>query len=415
MSPTTATATRMKPISSTERIQILDILRGFAVLGILAVNIGGFAAPSFYPGYVPPPMPWYDQAAHAFVQLFAEGKFYTIFSFLFGLGFAVQLQRAEAKGKDIRSFYPRRLLVLFAIGVLHSILLWSGDILRMYALWGFALLAFRRRSNRTLLIAAGLLFVLSFAALGLLGGQSGVNTGSPGGAEMQLADLARAAYTSSSIGDYFTFQLIASLVVFVFIALSQGPSVLALFLIGLLAGRSRIFERLDEHRALARRVAAVAFPVGLLANVLFVFTDGWTSAFGLTVGAPTLAAAYVAGLSLLSLRPAGARALAPMASVGRMALTNYVLQSLVCALLFYGIGFGLYEQVGAAGLLGITVAIYALQLPLSAWWLGRYRFGPLEWVWRTLTYGERPPMRVTPRSGDDPEPASPGHLLGSGQ
>lgn len=311
MSPTTATATRMKPISSTERIQILDILRGFAVLGILAVNIGGFAAPSFYPGYVPPPMPWYDQAAHAFVQLFAEGKFYTIFSFLFGLGFAVQLQRAEAKGKDIRSFYPRRLLVLFAIGVLHSILLWSGDILRMYALWGFALLAFRRRSNRTLLIAAGLLFVLSFAALGLLGGQSGVNTGSPGGAEMQLADLARAraAYTSSSIGDYFTFQLIASLVVFVFIALSQGPSVLALFLIGLLAGRSRIFERLDEHRALARRVAAVAFPVGLLANVLFVFTDGWTSAFGLTVGAPTLAAAYVAGLSLLSLRPAGARAL----------------------------------------------------------------------------------------------------------
>ena len=126
----TKTSTAMAPIRSAERIQILDILRGFAIFGILAVNIAGFASPVSIPGYVSPEsLPWYDELATTLVTFFCEFKFYTIFSFLFGLGFSVQLARAEAKGKDIKSFYPRRLWVLFFFGVLHAVLFWLGDIL----------------------------------------------------------------------------------------------------------------------------------------------------------------------------------------------------------------------------------------------------------------------------------------------
>jgi len=164
----------LRPVDRTERIQILDILRGFAVFGILAINIGGFASPAFYPGYLPPEyLPWYDQLAEMLMLFFAEGKFYTIFSFLFGLGFSVQLARAEAKGRDVRSFYPRRLWVLLGLGLLHTVLFWIGDILRHYALLGFALLAFRNRSNRTLAIWSGIFFALSFVILVLIGGPTG--------------------------------------------------------------------------------------------------------------------------------------------------------------------------------------------------------------------------------------------------
>ena len=210
----------MRPVPQSERIHFLDILRGFAIFGILAVNLAGFASPAFLPGYAPPDsMPWYDELAQTLVLFFAEGKFYTIFAFLFGLGFAVQLARAEAKGKDIRSFYPRRLLVLFGFGVLHSILFWTGDILRLYAVLGFPLLAFRKRANRTLLIWAGALFTLSFVILGLLGAPGGKEEAIPG---FDLVGMARAAYTSASYLAVLGFQTLASPLSFLVLAPDPG-------------------------------------------------------------------------------------------------------------------------------------------------------------------------------------------------
>ncbi|MFZ6026813.1 MAG: DUF418 domain-containing protein [Chloroflexota bacterium] len=385
---TTSPTATMLPVQQAERIQILDILRGFAVFGILAVNIAGFATPAFLPGYVQPiTTPWYDHLAEALVQFFCEGKFYTIFSFLFGLGFSVQLARSEAKGKDIRSFYPRRLWVLLGLGILHAIFLWLGDILRLYALLGFALLAFRTRRDRTLLIWAAILFVLSFVLVAFSSDDSAI----PG---FDMIGMTRQVYTSPSYLNVLIFQFFGSIASFIFIALSQGPSVMALFLLGLLAGRIKFFEQLEENRPRLQRILVVGLIVGLLGNAVYLFTENiWLGSLGLTVGAPALAATYISGLSLLSLRPTGSKMIAPLANVGRMALSNYVLQSVVCAFMFGGFGFGLYEKVGAAGLLGITFAVYLLQIPLSAWWLGRFRFGPLEWVWRSLTYGQRQPMR----------------------
>jgi len=378
------------PVSQAERIHILDILRGFAVFGILAVNIGGFATPVFFPGYVSPELAWYDELAEIAVLFFAEGKFYTIFSFLFGLGFSVQMARAEAKGRDVRLFYPRRLWALFALGILHAAIFWIGDILRLYALLGFALLAFRKSSNRTLLIWAGIFFFIGFLLLVSIGGPYGGEEGIPG---MDVVAMARQAYNSASFLSVVVFQFFAAFISFLVIAFTQGGTVMALFLMGLLAGRMKLFEQLGEHRTFFTRVIPLGLLAGLAFNLLFVLTeDPWLASLGFTIGAPTLATVYVSGLSLLSLKESGARLLAPISKVGRMALTNYVLQSVICSFLFSGYGFGLYEKVGAATLWGITLVIYLCQIPFSGWWLSRFQFGPLEWLWRSLTYGERQPF-----------------------
>ncbi len=384
----------VQPVSQAERIHILDILRGFAVFGILAVNIGGFAAPVFFPGYVPPELTWYNELAETLMLFFAEGKFYTIFSFLFGLGFSVQMARAEAKGRDVRSFYPRRLWVLFALGILHAVVFWIGDILRLYALLGFALLAFRKRSNKTLLIWAGIFFAVGFLLLVFIGGPHGGGEGMPG---MDIVAMARQAYNGDSFLSVVIFQFFSAFISFMIIFFTQGGTVMALFLLGLLAGRMKFFERLGEHRAFFAKVILLGLLLGLVFNALFVFVEEpWLASLGFTIGAPAFAAVYVSGLSLLSLKEGGAKMLAPIGKVGRMALTNYVLQSVVCSLLFNGYGFGFYEKIGAAGLWGITFAIYLCQIPLSGWWLSRFQFGPLEWLWRSLTYKEWQPFLIRP-------------------
>ncbi len=382
----------LRPLEKNERIQILDILRGFAIFGILAVNIAGFASPAFYPGYVPPEtLPWYDEIAETLMLFFAEGKFYTIFSFLFGLGFSVQLARAEAKGRDVHSFYPRRLWILLGLGLLHTLLFWIGDILRLYALLGFALLAFRNRANRTLVIWAGIFFVLGFVILALIGGPTG--GGDVEGMPMDVVAMARQAYTSDSFFTVVIFQVFSGVISFIIIALAQGASVMALFLLGLLVGRMKFFAQLPEKRDTLKKVALSGLVLGLIFNVLFVFSETtWLAALGFSIGAPALAATYISGLALLSLKERGAKLLTPIGKVGRMALSNYVLQSVLCSLIFNGYGLGLFEKVGAAGLWGITFAIYLVQIPLSNWWLSRFQFGPLEWLWRSLTYGQRQPF-----------------------
>ena len=379
----------LAPISSKERLQILDILRGFAIFGILAVNIGGFAAPVFFPGYLVPDRSTFDELAQRLMLFFAEGKFYTIFSFLFGLGFSVQLGRAENKGRDIKSFYPRRLWVLFGFGILHAIFFWYGDILRLYALLGFALLAFRSRSNRTLLIWSGIFYAAAFIILALVGGPF-ANEPIPG---FDVVTMARQAYQGSSFLNVLVFQVFTFPVTFGVIALVQGLSVMSLFLLGPFAGRIHFFEHLQENRVWLVRAVVVGLIVGVPANTLFMLTENPISAsFGFTIGAPAFAAMYISLIGLFSLTEFGQKILAPLSYVGRMALTNYILQSVVCSLLFFGYGFGLYEQIGAAGLWGITFLIYLVQIPLSMAWLSRFHFGPLEWVWRTLTYRQRQPF-----------------------
>lgn len=393
-------ATPSEPLPSTERIILLDIWRGFAIFGILVVNMAIFMAPDFLPSHVPQLLPWYDQLAKFLVKFFAQGKFFTIFSFLFGLGFGLQLTRAEATGNDIRSLYPRRLLGLLGFGVMHYLLFWEGDILRLYTILGFALLAFRHRSNRAVLTAAVTCFILSVLlttiVLSVLS-TPGAPTSTTG---IDFVAEARAAYTSPSYLAVLAYRTRIFFYDFAYLALIQGLSVLALFLLGLYAGRQHLLDHLPEQYRQLQHILVAGLFLGLLSDLVYVVSKNpGLAGLGYVLAGMSLAAVYLSAIAMLSLDEAWKRRLVPLACVGRMALTNYVLQSVVCSTIFYGYGFGLYGKLKPAAGLLLSVLIFSFQIPLSVWWLKRFQYGPLEWLWRGLTYGKLPAVGGKMRDG----------------
>lgn len=356
--------------------------------------MASFRSPAFIPGYVPSPGTSLDETVAFLIKFLAEAKFYSLFSFLFGLGFYVQMSRAEAKGRSLLSFYPRRLLVLLLFGMLHSLFLWDGDVLRLYAVTGFVLLPYGNRPLRTLLVTSAVLFIISAVLLALPFDRWAISYSG-----IDFVAQARAAYTSNrySVVLAHRFWQFPDSVVYLFY--QQGPSVLALFLLGLWAGRQRIFENLSAHRSMLRRSFWIGLAIGLVGNLAFATThDLLLSSVAVTVGAPALSFCYASGLLLLAHHSRWQARVAPLASVGRMALSNYILQSIVCTSLFYGYGLGLYDKIGAFGGLMLTFAIFFIQIPVRAWWLHRFNFGPLEWLWRSATYGRWQPLRRRARN-----------------
>ncbi len=410
-------ATIDQPISAGERLQIVDILRGFALLGILLVNMAIFKAPF---GFGEPAMldelPLLDRLAQQAITLFAEGKFFTLFSLLFGFGFAIQMLRAEQRGRPFVGRFARRLLILLVIGLIHAFLIWYGDILVSYALIGFALLLFRNARPRTLLIWAALLLLGMTVIVGGLIALLEFARAVPGVAEQmrqveqqtiaqfeqQFAEDQR-VYGSGSYAEIVAYRARFMPIVY-FSLLFQWPPVLAMFLLGLYAGKRGILHDPGAHLALLRRVRFWGLTLGLALSLLVVILQARLSLLGgamapllnFSIAGPVLSLGYAATIVLLAQRPAWLRRLTPLAPVGRMALTNYLLQSLIATTIFYGYGLGLYGRWGAATGLLLSLAIYALQIPFSNWWLSRFRFGPLEWLWRSLTYGRAQQMRLAP-------------------
>ncbi len=351
-------------VQPNERIHILDILRGFAVFGILAVNIIAFSLPNHDFSQIirsPESIKWYDQLALWFSEYFAEGKFYIIFSFLFGLGFSVQLSRAEDKGNNILSFYPLRLLILLGFGILHSIF-WWGDVLRIYALLGFVLLVFRKVSNQWLFAMAVLCLVLS-----------GIVAGFPNFFGNEISSPSNGILKSILFG-----------------LTHMGPSVMAMFFLGRIIGQLKIFENLPQYKNLLIKITIVGTitTVGLRI-ILFVFytEPGGIETLLKELSDIALSTVYVSVLSLLSLFANSAKHLNYIGNIGRMALTNYIIQTVICVS-FFRI-FNLEGKVNAAWLLLMTLVIYGLQLLYSSWWLVRFKYGPMEWLWRSLTFGKK--------------------------
>jgi uncharacterized protein len=370
-----------------DRIAALDILRGFALLGILLVNMRDFSSSAYTPGFAPQNWSALDGWIELGIEFFAETKFYLLFSALFGIGFAVQMGRAAAKREPGESaggftgFYLRRLAILAAFGFAHAILLWRGDILRLYALLGVVLLVVRHVPMRALIVAAILLMLASFVVFGELGAYKLLE-----GASEQAAMIA--LYQDSSYGDLVWYRLTTPEETLWLVI--QLPSVMAMFVIGLIIGRSGVLDDLPALYPHLRRWRWIALIIGVIGNGLYVFaaSDPWLAAFGQAVGAPALAAFYACVVIL------AAPALQPLASVGKLGLTNYVMHSLIATTLFYGYGLGLYNSAPPTLQVALAVTIYALQIVLSGWWLRRYQFGILEWVWRSLTYGRLQPLRV---------------------
>lgn len=394
------------PVQATSRIKLIDALRGFALFGILLANI------LYWSGWVlvtdterqamagPAGQIW----QYRFHHLLVDGKFYTLFSFLFGLGFAVQLDRLERRGEDGLRIYRRRVLFLLAIGLIHSLLIWDGDILTLYALLGLLLPFFRHLPDRLLLAWAGLLIFLlpitGVASFGALGWHPERSFYALSDAILAAfgwrpgADIALRMLPDASISDVVLWNFSGT-------PFSWGlrietwriPKVLGIMLLGLWAGR-RIWARglLDDCRLL-RRVLAGGLLIGLPANLAYAaFPDQDQSSLASMVGTVPLALAYAAAFALAW--PRAQRVLGLLAAPGRMALSNYLLTSILGAVIFYGVGFGLIGTLSPMEFYGVAVAMFTVQTIASHWWLSRHSQGPAEFVWRRLTYAgsvNRPP------------------------
>jgi uncharacterized protein len=391
----------LAPTQAGERFEILDVVRGLALFGIVTANMALYSLYAELPDAAIRALPTHasDRALDFLELLLIEGKFYTIFSVLFGLGFAVLLSRASARKLVFHRFYLRRAFFLFAIGVAHAVLLWHCDILEAYAFCGVLLLPAVAVRNRSLL-ALALLALLAPVAIQLAGG---IPTGALHDAQQALFDRFGFSRNSrveiwahGSVGDVVRLNL-STIPAQVSFLLRSGMifKIYGCFLLGLYLGRNELHTKLQSMRPVLTRLAIGGLAVGLPLNAVYAATfesGSWTETLSGTFGILPLSAAYVALCCLAWLGGRGRDRLRHFAPVGRMALTNYVGQSLVCTLVFFGTGLGLGGTMGPTLYLPIGFGVYAFQVLASRLWLDRFRFGPLEWLWRMLTYGEWLPL-----------------------
>lgn len=402
------------PVKPGERIETLDMLRGFALLLIPIANVVVFSG-CIYMSSEQAQELWTASADRVveFLRLvFVENKGLSLFSLLFGVGFGLQLRRARKRGTDLIPRYLRRLSILLVIGLAHSFLLWGGDILVPYAVLGFVLTLFYRASDRAILgwaIGVYLLPIPLYGAMMLLGMPEPYSVAS--GLVGDPALFSKWMQGFSSGGLLGVIQGNAAFLVMwwaMFAVNLFWPDVLGLFLLGLYIGRWRLFRRIEHEGErppfLQPKWIWGAGLVGVAGNVAFAVFSlqgvyyppswlGWLQTTVQYLTTPFLLFFFVGGMALLFQRPAWQKRLRVLAAVGRMSLTNYILQSLLFVLIFYDVGFGLFMQVGYAVAVGIGGAVYLLQIGFSRWWVARFRYGPVEWLWRRLTYGTPIPLR----------------------
>ncbi len=397
-----------EPVRAGERVTAIDVIRGFALLGVLLMNIQyWFRCPM--EAYALAPHPW-PGAANAItdtlLSIFMEGKSVSLFSFLFGVGLLIQMERATDRGVAFGPYAARRLTALLAFGILHITLLWVGDILHFYAIVGALLLLFLKRSPKTTFLWALALLGLPFLIMTVVA----IFKTTPlhpkdNASALAFVDACVRAYGHGSWMETVRFRWhhyardLGILAPFCIYALG-------LFLLGHSAWRRGVFRDPESHLGLIRKTLLLGGAGLVLSGFVALWGAQhplardpfsiWIKNAAFMVATPLLALGYAAAILLLLRREAPRRALGLLAPVGRMALSNYLVQSVVMTLLYNGYGLGLYNQVGPfiGTLLGL--ALFALQIPFSAWWLNRFRFGPMEWVWRCLTYWKLQPFRIVP-------------------
>lgn len=385
-----------------DRIEFVDALRGFALLGIFLANIQVLSGWEFLTedGRIALAGAGTVEWVHRFHKLFIDGKFYTLFSLLFGAGFALQLERLTRRGADGLRIYRRRVLILLGIGLVHLWLIWDGDILVLYALMGLVLPLFHRLSDRALLIwSAALIFAVPIIGVALVKW-----TGWPPDAGlMGLSDRIAIAIANVDPKDGVTwlrredfrgwFAWVASGPFFSWglkLMTWRIPKVLGIMLLGMWVGRRLNAGRLLDNRRFLWRVLLVGLTIGVPANIFYTQGDQWQTEWPSLVGTVPLALAYAAAFALAW--PHAMRLLDLFAAPGRMALTNYLSQSVICVLVFYGIGLGQIGLWPPPLFYTFAIGLFTAQLLFSRWWLKRHDQGPMEALWRRWTYAGSTPL-----------------------
>lgn len=385
--------------TAARRIGEVDMLRGFALFGILVTNAAVLTMLLSFTGPNSDPVPIYDgtwdRLAYGIIYGFFLGKFYLLFAFLFGYSFTLQIAAAERAGVAPVPRLLRRCAALLLIGLAHVCLLWIGDILTLYAVLCAILVLLRKIRPRAALIAGVTMYVL-FAALAFAPGSNG-GVGELG--EIFDLEAIRTGFLGSP-ADVFTTQLTTGPVYALFTLVGQGTTSMGMFLIGMAAGKVRLFEDAERLRRWTPRAlligVVVALPVSVATVALHTLHGEVPSyLFGLQeLLNPVMTVLYMAAIVWLahSSRAASVRRLAP---AGRMAASNYIGQSVVMAVIFTGYGFALGDRIPPFAVLTIAVVTYLAQLWVSERWLRGHTYGPVEWLLRAATYRQWPAWRRT--------------------
>ena len=413
--------TLLSPVKAAEREIFMDVLRGFAILGIFIANLNSF---SFYePGL--PDTPYLlgkaDRTMAFLHHMFIEGKFYSIFSLLFGWGIALQFKRAAANNVNALPTVRRRLLFMLLLGAMH-LLIWTGDIVFFYALLGFILLPLRKFSNKTLLIT-GCILILSPILLYWLKmewpalnypsqkfGQIGQQVGDyffPQYKDIDTREEFAAIMKEITWWDVLKNNLSGFFYRYSYLFhVSRVPKVLGMFLIGYVVGRSDFFKNLDQHRKLVYIIIVAGLLIGIPANYMLadqmenhmgdyfqMKMNGLYQTIWYAIGVVPLAMAYTGIFMLLFKNLTGKKILSPLAPVGKMAFSNYIMQSLIGNFVFFGTGLGYMWKVGPVYYTIFGVIVFIGQIIISTIWLKFFNYGPVEWIWRSATYKKWQPMR----------------------
>lgn len=409
--------TSVQPTKRTKRIDLLDVYRGFAVLGIFVVNI--VIMNSTFLNQDEFAKQWtsdIDQLAERILQLFFYTKFFPIFSLLFGLGISMQALKLKRQDKKLSKFFARRMLGLFLIGVIHIVFIWSGDVLNLYALLGLLVTVFIAKPNKLILFLAGffLLFPFYDQVFSFFFELIHYNPGS------YLKD-----YTGADVnriiseGSYFEGVKLRLLEYMSNIPMLFGflaPIALSMFLVGVYLGKKKIYSSLKPF---IQQIAVPMLVITGLTNiyrVIFLFVLPQYEIYTnpdfrpyfiklMVVSDVVMGLFYLWIIGWLWYHTKIRFLLKPLRHVGRMALTNYIMQSLIGLILFSSIGFSLYETMSPSETLITAIAVFCVQVIYSKIWLSYFKFGPLEWAWRCFTYKEILPIRKT-NENKVPETAS---------
>lgn len=402
----------MNNIDTQNRLQVLDVLRGFALAGILIINAMSILAVKGSTPAFTVNIPIADRILQDLILFFIESKFFTLFSLLFGIGFAIQIQSAERQGKSFLPRISRRMAGLMLFGLLHIVLLWDGDILVIYALTGTLLIAFRNTSfARLKKWVVGLLAVPGFLVLGIFLytliariSPSGAKSFSESDASL-VKEFANTEATQKLLKSGLIEGISERIHTYLDLSpllLSRIPAVLAMFLIGLYLGKSNFIRELSERTETLKKIRFIGIVIGFFLMLLIVLGTKClppVSALVLVVedqylAGPILCLGYASALTLVFLRNPNKKIYEHLSNAGRMALTNYLSQSLVLTFLAYGWGMGLALKLNGFQVISICVALFVLQIIFSVYWLKKFKYGPLEWVWRCVTYWKIFPISI---------------------
>ncbi|UQD51371.1 DUF418 domain-containing protein [Bacillus methanolicus] len=374
-----------------ERILSLDIIRGFAILGIFLVNMISFHSPILY---IDPLKWWRDslsKAVYMFIDIFAQASFYPLFSMLFGYGLVIMMERSQKKRVNFYVIVVRRLFLLFLIGVIHAFFIWHGDILINYAILGFIMLLFLKLPPRSLMITGTLLYVIPnifltlFISIGMLfAPREEWNRHDEHSAAASIEVYSHGSYTEITEQRVRDWYMVNNLESF-FMMLT---AILPLFMLGAGTAKLKWLENPERHKKWLLFIMVAAGITGLILKGLpYLFgTNIAIDYIQDTFGGPLLSIAYGLSIALLVNRKRAALFLSSIAAVGRMSLSNYLFQSICSTFIFYSYGLGYYGKISLFEGTILALAIFVVQAAVSYIWMKHFYYGPMEWLWRSFTY-----------------------------